>query len=148
MKSISFVFLSLMLFSCEEPQSTQTLIEEKEPIVLPTDSPVFIGGGERNEAYYRDQWASIHGGEIEVRLTDGTRCDIVTDDYAIEVEWAQKWYEGFGQSLWYGFQLNKKPAIVMILRSKEDQKYVYRIDSLAKHHKVDLKVWTVEGWSN
>ena len=125
MKFNLLCLILLLIPSCEEPQSTQTLIEEKEPIVLPTDSPVFIGGGERNEAYYRDKWASIHGGEIEVRLADGTRCDIVTDEYAIEVEWAQKWYEGFGQALWYGFQLNKKPGIVMILRSKNDQKYVY-----------------------
>ena len=100
--------------------------------------------GKKNEAYYRDQWANANKARIEVRLPDGTRCDAVTSSHAVEVEWAHKWYQGFGQALWYGFQLNKKPGIVMILRTEADRKYVYRIQSLAAHHKVDLKVWIIE----
>ena len=35
----------------------------------------------------------------EVRLPDGTRCDVETKTHAIEVDWAHKWYEEFAQSL-------------------------------------------------
>lgn len=97
----------------------------------------------KNEAFYRDQWAKANKGKTEVRLPDGTRCDVVTKTHAVEVEWAHKWYEGFGQALWYGFQLNKKPAVVMILRNEKDRKYLFRIRSLAAHHGIDLKVWTI-----
>lgn len=97
-----------------------------------------------NEADYRDFWARSHpGSEVEVRCPDGTRCDITHDGYAIEVDWANKWYEGFGQALWYGFQLNMRPAVLLILRTEEDRRYVYRINSLAEHHGIDLRVMTI-----
>lgn len=119
-----FASLALSLPSCEDSRA-------QEP-------------AKKNEAFYRDQWARENGGETEVRLPDGTRCDIVTETHAIEVEWANKWYEGFGQALWYGFQLNKKPGVVLILRKKDDRKFLFRIQSLADHHGIELKVWTVE----
>ena len=97
-----------------------------------------------SEAFYRDYWAKKKGGlRTEVRCPDGTRCDIVSDKYAIEVDWAYKWYEGFGQALWYGFQLNKKPALLLILRSSADSKFVIKVNSLAKHHGIDLQVETI-----
>lgn len=99
----------------------------------------------KNEAFYRDAWTEKHGGQTEVRLPDGTRCDIVTETHAVEVEWAHKWYEGFGQALWYGFQLNKTPGIVLILRNEGDRKFLVRIRSLAAHHGIDLRVWVMDG---
>lgn len=97
----------------------------------------------KNEAYYRDAWAKQNGGKTEVINPDGTRCDIVTKTHAIEVEWSHKWYEGFGQALWYGFQTNKKPGVVMILRNEADRKNLFKIQSLAAHHGIELDVWTV-----
>ncbi len=49
----------------------------------------------RNEAFYQDAWAKKHGGKTEVRLPDGTQCDVVTETHAVEVELAEKWAEGF-----------------------------------------------------
>jgi len=96
------------------------------------------------EADYRDWWAKqIKNSKMEVTMKDGTRCDIVTDSHAIEVEWSHKWYEGFGQSLWYSFQTNKTPGVVMILRSEADKKYAVRLRSLAKHHNIEMDVWEV-----
>ena len=95
-------------------------------------------------AYWRDAWAETNGGETEVVLADGTRCDVVTETHAVEVDFASKWAEAFGQALWYSFQTNKKAGVVMILRKPEDQKFVLRIQSLAEHHKIELKVWTVD----
>ena len=118
------------------------------PRITPVPAPK-IGTGastpkKLSEAFYRDYWAKKKGGlRTEVRCPDGTRCDIVSDKYAIEVDWAYKWYEGFGQALWYGFQLNKKPSLLLILRSSADSKYVIKAHSLAKHHGIDLQVATI-----
>ncbi len=48
------------------------------------------------EADFRDAWAKLYQGNIEVDMGDGTRCDIVTETHAIEVERASKWAEGIG----------------------------------------------------
>ena len=37
------------------------------------------------ESYYQDIFAAEIGGRTEVTAGDGTRCDILTDSYAIEV---------------------------------------------------------------
>jgi hypothetical protein len=97
-----------------------------------------------NEAHYRDAWAKANGGKVEVRMPDDTRCDVVTKTHAIEVEWAYKWYEGLGQSLWYSFQTNKKAGIVMILRNEKDRKYLIRLRSLIAGKKLKIDVWVIE----
>lgn len=102
------------------------------------------GAVKHNEAWYRDRWASGHGGRTEVTLPDGSRCDILTEEYAIEVDWAHKWPEAVGQSLWYAYQTNKKPGIVLIVKTDNDRKHLLRLRSLIEHRKLDIRVWTVE----
>lgn len=53
-------------------------------------------------------------------MPDGTRCDIVTDTHAIEVDFADKWGEAIGQSLNYAFQSNKRAGILLILEKESD----------------------------
>ena len=101
-----------------------------------------------SEAFYQDLFNVVAVGKVEVRLPDGTRCDVVTETHAIEVEFARKWCEGFGQSLWYGFQLNKKPGICLILESEKDRRFLIRLNSLIAHQKLDLKVWTIDPEGN
>ena len=78
-----------------------------------------------NLEHYRYEYeyqAVIHqqvGGQREYRVQNGI-VDILTDDYAIEVEFASKWKESIGQALWYGMQTNRLPAIVLIKKEKSD----------------------------
>jgi len=65
-------------------------------------------------------------GVPEVRTIDNTRCDIVTDDMAIEVEWANKWPEAIGQVLRYSVMLGRKPAIIFLLKTPADRLHVTR----------------------
>ena len=58
------------------------------------------GAEKKNEAHYQKAWAAKHGGKVEVRMPDDTRCDVVTKTHAVEVDWAYKWQEAIGQSLW------------------------------------------------
>jgi hypothetical protein len=65
---------------------------------------------------------------VEVKLWDGTRCDLVAGGYAYEVDWAKsgKWAEAIGQAKYYGKELCLKPGIIMLVKDAEDWKYVYR----------------------
>jgi hypothetical protein len=49
------------------------------------------------ESYYRDMALEMIGGEVEVVLPNRTRCDILTDEYAVEVDFADKWAGAIGQ---------------------------------------------------
>ena len=84
------------------------------------------------------------GGEREVAVTSGF-VDLLTDKLAIEVDFASKWKEAVGQSLWYGLQTNRKPAIVLIKRKKTDQKYVIQLGSALSYaglsDRIEVLVW-------
>jgi hypothetical protein len=43
------------------------------------------------ERWYQEQWCEAMGGQTEVVLPDKTRVDCLTDEYAIEVDFAPKW---------------------------------------------------------
>lgn len=75
-------------------------------------------------------------GQIEYRLPDKTRVDCLTEEYAIEFDYGNKWAEGIGQSLYYAKMTGKKPAIALILRSQKDLKYIDRIKTVDKNIKV------------
>lgn len=80
------------------------------------------------EKDYADYIQSLIGGEREVQLQDG-RADLVTDEYAIEIEWAPKWKEAIGQALWYALNTTKKPAIILILENQDQYKYLIQLNS-------------------
>ena len=84
------------------------------------------------------------GGQREVSVTSGY-VDLLTDDLAIEVDFASKWKEAIGQSLWYGLQTNRQPAIVLIKRRKTDQKYVIQLGSALEYaglaNRVRVLIW-------
>ena len=77
-------------------------------------------------------------GVEEYVLPDKTRIDCLTDTYACEFDWAKKWYEGFGQALWYAHNTGKKPCLVLILKSDKDYKYFNRAKILSDKYNVNL----------
>lgn len=82
------------------------------------------------ESYYVNQWCTPNFGKKEFRLWDTTRVDCLTKEYAIEFDFAKKWAESIGQSLYYAKMTGKKPAIVLILTDALDMRYVKRIERL------------------
>ena len=58
--------------------------------------------------------------KLQTTLYDGTRPDILWDEYAIEVDWASKWAEGVGQALFYAKITNKKPVVLLLTKHDED----------------------------
>jgi hypothetical protein len=67
-----------------------------------------------------------------------TRVDCLSKDYAIEFDFAKKWAESIGQSLYYSKLTGKSPAIVLILTSPTDYKYVKRVERLESNIKIFL----------
>ena len=82
------------------------------------------------ESYYVNQWCTPSFGKKEFRLWDTTRVDCLTKEYAIEFDFAKKWAESIGQSLYYAKMTGKKPAVVLILTDLNDMKYVKRVERL------------------
>lgn len=82
------------------------------------------------EADYVDAYCN---GQIEYVLNDLTRIDCLTEDYAIEFDWAKKWAESIGQSMYYANMTNKLPAVAIIMRSPRDEKYIKRIKKANKN---------------
>ena len=87
---------------------------------------------------------NLQNAQIEVVAPDGTRCDILTAEFAIEVDFANKWAEAIGQSLNYAMQFNKSAGIVLILEIEADYKYYIRLNTIVEHFKLPIKIWLIK----
>lgn len=94
------------------------------------------------EREYQECWCDNAGGITEYVLPDKTRVDCLTDDYAIEFDFAEKWAESIGQALYYSMMTGRKPGIVLILEDQEKgERYLKRLMVVAEA--LNIKVWTV-----
>ena len=59
--------------------------------------------------------------EVEVRLPNDRRVDIVWNGYAIEADWADKFFEGYGQAIYYARWLRMKPALLLLVKEESKQ---------------------------
>jgi hypothetical protein len=98
------------------------------------------------EAHYQEIAAKKYSGQTEVTTPDGTRCDIVTETHAIEVDFADKWAEAIGQSLNYTFQLDKRAGILLILEKESDEKHLIRLNSIVEYYKLPIDVLAIRAW--
>ena len=78
------------------------------------------------ESDYSKPWCAIMSGQYQAVTTDGTRVDCLTTTTAWEIEFASHWYEGVGQMFYYATMTNRKPGLVLIVLTADDQKYVDR----------------------
>ena len=83
------------------------------------------------ERKYQAEWCGKYNGVMEYKLNDKTRVDCLTKNFAVEFDFAPKWAEAIGQSLYYGLMTNHKPAVVLIIEKPEDFKYYERIKTVA-----------------
>lgn len=78
---------------------------------------------------------------MEYTLDDGARVDCLTDEYAIEFDFAPKWAESIGQALYYAEKTGKKPGVVLILEKAGEERFLKRLETVAKTH--GITVWTM-----
>ena len=93
------------------------------------------------ERVYQQLWCDKYNGIMEYTLPDKTRVDCVTKNYAVEFDFAPKWAEAVGQSLYYGIMTNKKPAVVLIIENPSDWKYYHRIKKVAEF--INFTLWYI-----
>ena len=100
----------------------------------------------QKEDFYAELWCDSQGGESEVRTTQGTRCDCLTSEYAVEVDFDQKWAEGLGQALHYGVEFDRQPAVLLIIKDhdgKDRTKYKQRLQSTIAGANLGVKVFYI-----
>lgn len=98
-----------------------------------------------SEATYQNKWCEAKGGVIEYTLNDKTRVDCLLPDMAVEFDFANKWAECIGQSLYYGKMTNKQPACVLIMeRGEKDFKYLKRLRKVAYKKGINMRTFTLK----
>ena len=83
------------------------------------------------------------GKQIEVSLPNGTSADCIDDEYAIEVEFTEKWVEAIGQSLNYAAVTRKKPAIYLICKTGQEGclKHQLRLEETISYWGLEIRVF-------
>ena len=91
------------------------------------------------ERQAQERLHSKYGGKLEARLWDNTRVDILTNEEAIEIDFARKWAEAIGQAKYYSYVSGKKPAIILLISSKEkDGDFIFRCQTVCVHDGIQL----------
>ena len=116
-KSIVIIFI-ILIGGIEETNAQSTKLSENE---------------------YADFIQSLIGGQREVSVQSG-RVDLLTKEFAFELEWANKWKDAIGQSIWYGVQTNKKSGIILIMKKKEDYKYFIQLNTALEYANLTNKI--------
>lgn len=95
----------------------------------------------RQERDYQESFCERIDGETEVVLSDLTRVDCLNERYAVEVDFACKWAEGIGQSLYYSERTGRKPAVALIIKEGEER-FLKRLETVARQY--DIKIFIID----
>lgn len=94
-----------------------------------------------SEKQYQDAWCKKAGGVTEFTLEDRARVDCLTEEYAIEFDFAPKWAEAIGQALYYALATGRRPGVVLIQEEKGDSRFLDRLKRVAERY--HISVWTM-----
>lgn len=95
---------------------------------------------QNKEKVYQDAWCGKVSGQTEYKLDDGARVDCLTEDYAVEFDFAPKWAESIGQALYYGLKTGKTPGVVLIMENEANEgQFWERLKAVADKYKI--KIW-------
>ena len=76
---------------------------------------ICVGGEFLGEVEQSRLLAERYGCEREVVLADGSRVDLLSARYAVEVEWCEKWKEAPAQAVLYSAWTGRKPAVILLV---------------------------------
>jgi len=92
------------------------------------------------EPYYTQLLAKKLDWVAEVQTPVGTRCDLVSQTHAVEVEWTTKPYQAVGQALHYSLELDKEPGILFLYRLDSEREFALTRAGKTVD-KLHIKVW-------
>jgi len=95
------------------------------------------------EKVYQESWCGHIGGQVEVVLSDRTRVDCLTDTYAVEVDFADKWAEAIGQALFYSGKTGRQPGILIIVEKTPEERFLKRLRLTIKEFNLPIRVWVM-----
>ncbi len=87
-----------------------------------------------SEAYFKMEIQKQLGGKLEYTVKNG-RIDLLTDEVAYEVTWAEDWKDAIGRSLWYGMQTHRDAGIILLMRERSDLKYKKQLETTIEYMK-------------
>lgn len=120
--AIAIALVVTLLLRITKPESQRTSPKVDAPAgsiaetLVPTLALCVSAGA--NEATWVDSLLPLLGGRKEVVIPNG-RIDVVTQDFAMEVDFIQKWHEGIGQALHYASATGKRPSLALIVTHTE-----------------------------
>lgn len=95
------------------------------------------------EKFYQRIFCKKINGITEYVLDDRSRVDCLTSKYAFEVDFANKWAESVGQSIFYSIKTDRSPAVLLIIeKPQKDIKYLKRFNTVAREH--DIQLFTID----
>ena len=98
-----------------------------------------------SESSYQHAWCSAHNGIEEYENRDYTRVDCLTEQNAVEFDFANKWAESIGQALHYQYMTGKRGKVVLILEEpKKEMVYFKRVKKLGQLHGFDVEYVTTD----
>ena len=69
--------------------------------------------------------APKYAAKVEVVMPDETRCDLLSEEYAIEVDWAHKHHEAVSQAVLYAIWTGREPAVLLLVTDRSPQSKLY-----------------------
>jgi hypothetical protein len=94
--------------------------------------------------FYKRKWCSDHHGAKEVKISDGTSADCITSTHVVQFQFAPKWAEAIGRTLYYSFETGKKAGIVLIIKNEKGLEDWKRLNSIIEHFNLPIDTWKME----
>ncbi|MBF0530742.1 MAG: tetratricopeptide repeat protein [Deltaproteobacteria bacterium] len=91
--------------------------------------------------WYRQAWCQKQNGQADFRMIEGNDCDCLTASHAVAFEYADRWAEVIGRSLDNARQTGRKPGIVLVMETKDDQKYQVNLRTTVEAFKLNINYW-------
>ncbi len=84
--------------------------------------------------------------QTEVTLASGARVDCLNHEFAIEVDFSDKWHQAIGQSLYYAAETGRKPGVILICRKSDDTclGHSLRLQTTIGAWNLPITVWQCE----
>ena len=93
------------------------------------------------EIWYQKVWCDGKKGQMELELPQGPRVDCLTKSHAIEMDFARKWPEAIGQSLYYALLTGRQAGIVLILKSPGDTHHLKAAREVIERYQLPITLW-------
>ena len=118
----------------------KAIVRSSDLALAATALALWISSTSAQESKYQARYCA--GMEQEVTMPSGSRADCISDEYAIEVDFSNKWAEAIGQSLHYASETDLKAGIVLVCDDPANcDGHGYRLTSTAQKFRLPLTVW-------